>query len=169
VLGVLAGPGGDIEISLGANKGTIHKGQRLSVYRTGPDGTTRVGDVEVVEVKPDRSICKPLPEFQKGAIQKGDRVATTQLTFSAYATKPTQVKVLHAVNGDALSYAEILSVLPAVSEKKVLVVVDARTNNLVISGPKEDLAVLEALVVRLDAKAPTAPKPKSDEGKLPER
>jgi len=170
VLGVLAGPGdygGYIEISLGTNKGTIRKGQRLSVYRTGPGGTTRVGEVEVVEVQPNRSICKPFPESLKGTIQKGDRVATTQVTLSTDATKPTQVKVLNAVKGDASSYAEILSVLPAVSEKKVRVVVDGRTNSLVISGPKEDLAVLEALLQRLDTKAPTAPKPKSVETKAP--
>lgn len=71
-----AGGGGLIEISLGADDG-LKKGDRLEVYRTGgAGGATYLGRVEVVEAVPERSVCKIIPEYQKGAIQKGDRVAS---------------------------------------------------------------------------------------------
>lgn len=73
---ITAGGGGLIEISLGADDG-LKKGDRLEVYRTGgAGGSTYLGRVEVVEAVPERSVCKIIPEYQKGAIQKGDRVAS---------------------------------------------------------------------------------------------
>jgi uncharacterized protein YlxW (UPF0749 family) len=66
---------GLLEISLGADQG-LHKGHRLEVFRTGASGPTYLGRVEVVETVPDRSVCKIIPEYQKGAIQKGDHVAS---------------------------------------------------------------------------------------------
>jgi hypothetical protein len=66
---------GLVEISLGADAG-LHKGHRLEVFRTGPSGPTYLGRIEVVETVPDRSVCKIIPEYQKGAIQKGDHVAS---------------------------------------------------------------------------------------------
>ncbi len=66
---------GLIEISLGADAG-LHKGHRLEVFRVGPSGPTYLGRIEVVETVPDRSVCKIIPEYQKGAIQKGDHVAS---------------------------------------------------------------------------------------------
>jgi septal ring factor EnvC (AmiA/AmiB activator) len=73
---VLTNPSnGLLEISLGADAG-LHKGHRLEVFRTGASGPTYLGRVEVVEAVPDRSVCKIVPEYQKGAIQKGDNVAT---------------------------------------------------------------------------------------------
>lgn len=69
------GSGGLIEISLGSDDG-LKKGDRLEVYRTGAAGSTYLGKVEVVEAVPERSVCKIIPEYQKGAIQKGDRVAS---------------------------------------------------------------------------------------------
>lgn len=66
---------GLVEISLGSDAG-LHKGHRLEVFRTGPSGPTYLGRVEVVETVPDRSVCKIIPEYQKGAIQKGDHVAS---------------------------------------------------------------------------------------------
>lgn len=62
---------GMLEISLGADAG-LHKGHRLEVFR----GPTYLGRVEVVQTVPDRSVCKVIPEYQKGAIQKGDHVAS---------------------------------------------------------------------------------------------
>jgi len=162
---VLAAPAsGQIEISLGANRGTIHKGERLAVYRTGPGGATHVGYVEVVEVKPDRSVCKIIPETQRETIQKGDRVATTQFIVpTTDATRQTQIKVFSLVNGDASAYAEVLSVLPAVRQRTVQMTVDKRTNCLVAAGPREDLLVVEALLLRLDARK--TPKSKAEDGK----
>ncbi len=73
---VLTNPSdGLLEISLGADAG-LHKGHRLEVFRTGSGGPTYLGRVEVVEAVPDRSVCKIIPEYQKGAIQKGDHVAS---------------------------------------------------------------------------------------------
>jgi len=69
------GGGGLVEISVGSDQG-LHKGHRLEVFRSGPSGPTYLGKVEVVETVPDRSVCKIIPEFQKGAIQKGDHVAS---------------------------------------------------------------------------------------------
>jgi len=71
----VGGAGGLIEISVGSDAG-LHKGHRLEVYRTGASGSTYLGRVEVVEAVPDRAVCKIVPEFQKGAIQKGDHVAS---------------------------------------------------------------------------------------------
>lgn len=73
---VLTNPSnGLLEISIGADAG-LHKGHRLEVYRTGATGPTYLGRVEVVQTEPDRSACKIIPEYQKGAIQKGDYVAS---------------------------------------------------------------------------------------------
>jgi septal ring factor EnvC (AmiA/AmiB activator) len=66
---------GLIEISLGYDSG-LKKGHQLHVYRTGAGGPTYLGKVEVVEAVPDRAVCKIIPEYQKGAIQKGDRIAS---------------------------------------------------------------------------------------------
>jgi hypothetical protein len=66
--------GGLIEISVGADAG-VHKGHRLEVYRVGAAGPTYLGRVEVVETVPNRAVCKIIPEYQKGIIQKGDNVA----------------------------------------------------------------------------------------------
>ncbi len=66
---------GLVEISLGSDAG-LRKGHRLEVFRTGSGGPTYLGRVEVVEAVPDRSVCKVIPEFQKGSIQKGDNVAS---------------------------------------------------------------------------------------------
>jgi len=68
-----AGGTGLIEISLGADAG-LRKGDRLDVSRAGAGGPTYLGRVEVVELVPDRAVCKIIPEYQKGAIQKGDSV-----------------------------------------------------------------------------------------------
>jgi len=68
-----AGSGGLIEISLGADAG-LRKGDRLEVSRTGAGGPTYLGRVEVVELVPDRAVCRIIPEYQKGAIQRGDSV-----------------------------------------------------------------------------------------------
>ena len=44
----------------------------MEVYRK----NTYVGRVEIVKVEPDRAVAKIIPEFRRGIIKKGDRVAT---------------------------------------------------------------------------------------------
>jgi septal ring factor EnvC (AmiA/AmiB activator) len=65
---------GLIEISLGADAG-LKKGHTLHVFRVGAGGPTYLGKVEVVETEPDRAVCKIIPEFRKGTIQRGDHVS----------------------------------------------------------------------------------------------
>jgi hypothetical protein len=73
---VMLAPGaGLIEISIGADAG-LHKGHPLEVFRKGAGGATYLGRVEVVETTPNRAVCRIIPEFQKGVIQKGDNVAS---------------------------------------------------------------------------------------------
>lgn len=60
-----------IEISLGADDG-LRTGHTVEVYRA----STYLGRVEVINTSADRAVGKILPNFRKGAIQKGDDVAT---------------------------------------------------------------------------------------------
>ena len=62
-----------VEITLGTDMGVL-KGHQLEVVRSAGGVSTWLGRVEVIEAKVDRSVCKVLPEFRKGAIQRGDRV-----------------------------------------------------------------------------------------------
>ncbi len=66
---------GLVEIDIGADEG-LQKGHRLEVYRIGADQSKYLGRIELIEVQPDKAVAKILPEFQKGAIQVGDRVAS---------------------------------------------------------------------------------------------
>ncbi len=60
-----------IEISLGSDDG-LRKYHLMEVYRQ----NSYVGRVEIVKVEPDRAVAKIIPEFRRGIIKKGDRVAT---------------------------------------------------------------------------------------------
>jgi hypothetical protein len=66
---------GLIEVSIGKDDGLL-SGHTLEVYRIADSLSTYLGKVEVTQVEPDKAACKILPEFQKGTIQKGDRVAS---------------------------------------------------------------------------------------------
>ena len=69
---VTAAPqGGLVEISIGEDDGLL-VGHRLDVYRS----STYLGKIEVISIKPDKAVCKVLPEFRKGIIQANDRVST---------------------------------------------------------------------------------------------
>jgi hypothetical protein len=59
------------EISIGADDG-LKKGHTLEVYRN----SSYLGRVIVRETWPDRAVVQIIPEFRKGIIRKGDRVAT---------------------------------------------------------------------------------------------
>lgn len=60
-----------LEISIGADDG-LKKGHTLDIYRS----NSYLGRVIVRETWPDRSVVQIIPEFKKGIIKKGDRVAT---------------------------------------------------------------------------------------------
>jgi seryl-tRNA synthetase len=62
-----------VEITLGSDMGVL-KGHQLEVVRSAGGVSTWLGRIEVVEAKVDKSVCKVLPEYRKGAIQRGDRV-----------------------------------------------------------------------------------------------
>lgn len=60
-----------IEISIGSDDG-LRKNHLMEVYRN----NSYVGRVQIVKVEPDRAVAKIIPEFRRGIIKKGDRVAT---------------------------------------------------------------------------------------------
>jgi uncharacterized protein YlxW (UPF0749 family) len=62
----------NVEISIGADDG-LHIGHQLVVYRGDADPRI-VGKIEVVEARPDVSVCKILPEYLQSPIQANDRV-----------------------------------------------------------------------------------------------
>lgn len=60
-----------IEISIGGDDGIL-VGHQLDVYRD----DAYLGKVVIVKTSPDRAVAEILPEFKRGTIRKGDRVAT---------------------------------------------------------------------------------------------
>ncbi len=66
---------GHVEISIGADDGLV-KGHKLEVYRVAPEQSTYLGRIEVLETSPDRAVCRIIPEYRKGEMQRGDRVAS---------------------------------------------------------------------------------------------
>ena len=60
-----------IEISIGDDDGIL-VGHKLDVYRD----DAYLGKVIVVKTSPDRAVAEIIPEFKRGTIRKGDRVAT---------------------------------------------------------------------------------------------
>jgi hypothetical protein len=70
------GSTGLIEVSIGKDDGLL-TGHTLEVYRVA-DGMagTYLGKVEVTQLESNKAACRILPEFRKGTIQKGDRVAS---------------------------------------------------------------------------------------------
>ena len=66
-----ASQNGLIEVSIGSDDGLL-VGHRLDAYR----GSTYLGKIEVISIKPDRAVCKVVPEFRRGIIQANDRVST---------------------------------------------------------------------------------------------
>jgi len=60
-----------VEISLGSHDG-IRKNVDLEVYRD----ATYVGRVRVIDVMPDKAFAKPIKDYMKDVIRRGDRVGT---------------------------------------------------------------------------------------------
>lgn len=66
---------GLVEISLGSDDG-LRKGHLAYIYRQQKGQSKPVAKIEVVEVTPDKSVGKVIPEFRLGPIERNDRVAT---------------------------------------------------------------------------------------------
>ena len=64
-------PRDSIEISIGSDDG-LRVGHTLDVYRD----NLYLGRVVIVETALDKAVAKIMPEFRRGSIRKGDRVAT---------------------------------------------------------------------------------------------
>jgi hypothetical protein len=62
---------GMVEISIGSDDG-LRQGNTLEVFRS----TKYLGRIQVVRTAPDKSVAKIIPGFQKGRIERDDRVAT---------------------------------------------------------------------------------------------
>jgi hypothetical protein len=72
-------------------------------------------------------------------------------------TPPVQVKVYVLKYADAETLAEMLRAALQQGKGAITIVPDQRTNQLVATGGAEDLAVAEALIVKLDVAAPERP------------
>jgi len=59
-----------LQISLGFDDG-LREGHQFDVYR----GATFLGRIKILRIKPSTSVGEIIPEFRRGAIRKGDRVA----------------------------------------------------------------------------------------------
>jgi hypothetical protein len=59
----------------------------------------------------------------------------------------------------------MLGVCGTVSEKRVQITVDKRTNNLIANGPEKDLLVIEALLLKLDTQKTPKSKPSEEDPK----
>ncbi|HET6880620.1 MAG TPA: hypothetical protein VFI31_10720 [Pirellulales bacterium] len=66
---------GLVEISLGSDDG-LRKGHQAYIYRQQKGQSKPVAKIEVVEVTPDKSVGKVIPEFRLAPIERNDRVAT---------------------------------------------------------------------------------------------
>jgi len=66
------GANGLVEIDVGSDSG-LRPGQHLQVSRA----STYLGKLEVVEAKPQVAVCRILPEFRKGPIQRDDYVVAS--------------------------------------------------------------------------------------------
>lgn len=62
---------GLVEISIGGDDG-IREGHQLEVF----SGNSYLGRIKIRKIAPDRAVGEIIPEYRKGDIKKGDRVAT---------------------------------------------------------------------------------------------
>ncbi len=60
-----------IEISIGSDDG-LRNGHTLEVFRN----NAYLGRVRVKRLEPNKAVCEIIPEYRKGIIKRGDRVAT---------------------------------------------------------------------------------------------
>jgi len=83
-----------------------------------------------------------------------------RIASSDRAPAESQIKVFSLLHADGASLVKaVAEVLPAIQQKTLRVACDKGTNSVLASGPREDLAVLEALLLRLDVEAGKDRKP----------
>jgi hypothetical protein len=63
-----------IQISLGSDQG-LQRGHKLEVYRMNGTASTYLGRVIVEKTEPNLAVCRVDPNYRRGPIQYGDRVA----------------------------------------------------------------------------------------------
>mgnify|MGYP000237189477 CR=1 FL=1 len=66
---------GMMEISIGEDDGLM-KGHQLEVYRMADGAAKYVGRVEVIQVAPEKAVCRVIPGMLKAPVQVNDRVAS---------------------------------------------------------------------------------------------
>lgn len=66
---------GLVEVSLGSDDG-LRKGHKAYIYRQQKGQSKAVAEIEMVEVTPDKSVGKVIPEFRLSPIERNDRVTT---------------------------------------------------------------------------------------------
>jgi len=64
-------PSGLVQINVGRDDGLL-QGHKLHVIRTGEDGAAYLGQIEILEVEPNKAVGKIIPELRKGTIVRGD-------------------------------------------------------------------------------------------------
>jgi len=62
---------GLVEISIGSDDG-LREGHQLEVF----SGSSYLGRIKIRRTAPDRAVGEVIPEYRKGDIKKGNRVAT---------------------------------------------------------------------------------------------
>jgi Bacterial type II/III secretion system short domain len=71
-------------------------------------------------------------------------------------TEANQMKVFQLVHSDVQSMGRVIQmIIPEKDKSKVYFAADQRTNSLLVSGPEDSLKVIEAVLERLDVKAPS--------------
>ncbi|MDR1492576.1 MAG: hypothetical protein LBT05_07630 [Planctomycetaceae bacterium] len=66
-------PNGLVEINVGRDDGLL-QGHKLHVIRNGEDGASYLGQIEILDVNPNKAVGKIIPELRKGTIVRGDSV-----------------------------------------------------------------------------------------------
>jgi type II secretory pathway component GspD/PulD (secretin) len=92
-------------------------------------------------------LVRGLPEEQEKALEV---IKTLDVPADKKPETETQIKIFTLVHADPMSAAQALATL---LPKGAHVAVDDRTRSLVASGPREALAIAEAVLTRLDVEA----------------
>ena len=76
-------PNGLLEINIGRDDGLL-QGHKLHVYRDNQGVQSYLGRIEIIDVKPGKSVAKIMPEYRTGTILRNDNVTAyvSQVTAS---------------------------------------------------------------------------------------
>ncbi|MCL2118231.1 MAG: hypothetical protein FWH27_07370 [Planctomycetaceae bacterium] len=76
-------PNGMLEINIGRDDGLL-QGHKLHVYRDNQGVQSYLGRIEIIDVKPGKSVAKIMPEYRTGTILRNDNVTAyvSQVTAS---------------------------------------------------------------------------------------